>query len=51
MDPNTTLAELRELCSITGEENYSERIAELFEALDQWLSRGGSLPTDWNVNR
>lgn len=27
--------------------NYDYRVAESFLALDQWLSNGGFLPTDW----
>ncbi len=48
MDPNETLRLLREMAK---EENASRFDAEafcaLFEALDEWLSRGGLLPTDW----
>lgn len=49
MDPNKRLAELRHLISINGEEDYSEEISEKFEALDKWLSDGGSLPADWKT--
>lgn len=54
MDPNETLRLLRE--AITGlfavdTDNASYdpavEIAERFQALDEWLSKGGFLPTDW----
>jgi len=44
MDPNATLDELRE-CVRT--EDYEGRMIELFEALDNWLTKGGGLPKDW----
>jgi hypothetical protein len=54
MDPNQALADARAACEQWA---HSERgdhdlvaLAELvnaFEALDQWLSRGGFLPRDW----
>lgn len=62
MDPNTSLAELRrraarlidELSNGDAPDEKSEYIyseayelAELVEALDQWLSRGGFLPEGW----
>lgn len=42
MDPNTALQALRKYASDTGGE-----FAEQFEALDEWLSKGGFLPADW----
>lgn len=51
MDPNETLRELRHLIEINGEENFSEEIAEKFTALDEWLSKGGFLPADWDQHR
>lgn len=52
MDPNACLMELRELTRMVNDgeafaERNLERIAELVEALDGWLSRGGFLPTVW----
>jgi hypothetical protein len=29
-------------------EAHAEEIAEYFEALDSWISKGGFLPNDWN---
>jgi len=43
MDPDATLAAAREAYACT---DY-ERAAELFDALDQWISRGGFLPEKW----
>jgi len=59
VDPNITLDKLRELCreAIDSEASKSHPmqnnaadpvdIAELFEAIDQWLSNGGFLPSEW----
>ena len=55
MDPSATLTEIRELL-INGEigNRYAEescdqarRLAELIEALDGWIIKGGVLPKDW----
>lgn len=58
MDPNTTLDELRELVEAANRNDelldwqlVAEELADRFAALDQWLSRGGFLPTDWNALR
>ena len=52
MDPNVTLAQIRELVS---ENEYrdlyadeTDRLVELVQSLDQWISKGGFLPADWN---
>lgn len=52
MDPNQTLADLRELVSeADGAKALSSatgyRFAELFDALDGWIVSGGFLPSDW----
>jgi hypothetical protein len=59
MDPNAALAELRRLViinnndsSVTNREQAVidarlDRMADLFEALDGWITRGGFLPTEW----
>lgn len=53
MDPNANLAELRRLLASrddgTADEQITklERIAELTEALDEWITRNGALPRDW----
>jgi hypothetical protein len=47
MDPNETLCLLRQELK-HGE---LECAAELFEALDTWLTKGGFLPVVWQVNR
>lgn len=46
MDPNATLKELRELLK-RGMRPDLERARELFEALDEWILKGGFLPDDW----
>ena len=54
MDPNKTLADLRgkmkearEAAPFSEDEWAWNEIAELFEALDDWLRNGGFLPEDW----
>ena len=51
MDPNACLKELRELGKHfenvpSLEDAY--RMAELFDALDKWISKGGFLPKAWS---
>lgn len=53
MDPNATLAEIRELIETENtlkDGQYTDDIIERFEALDEWLSKGGFLPADWDNN-
>lgn len=48
MDPNETLRRLRDFVAEALEgKGFSSEAAELFEALDQWLTKGGSPPDDW----
>lgn len=57
MDPNATLAELREMAQVEFETDgvwTSEtgtdrclRYAELILALDDWLGHNGALPDNW----
>lgn len=58
MDPNENLRETLELCRLLrdGADNDDDdfdagegvdRLLELVEALDGWLSNGGFLPTRW----
>ena len=51
MDPNACLKAIRELIAevSTGSEIDAERLAELVDALDTWISRGGFLPAAWRV--
>lgn len=55
MDPNATLAELRELIGQwehgTWGEARTDRAMGLAHALDEWLSGGGYLPADWQPDR
>lgn len=56
MDPDVTLAELREHVRIMNDEatssalraTHGEWLQERFEQLDAWLSRGGFPPSAWN---
>lgn len=45
MDPNETLRLLRKMASDTG-----GGFGEAFEDLDEWLTKGGALPTAWDHN-
>lgn len=56
MDPNATLASLREMIAEINDGKpagsaTAVRFAELVEALNEWLERGGFLPTDWQASR
>ena len=57
MDPNTTLAEIRRLTDSAlnawdtdpHKRNANlQRLAELTQALDEWIASGGFLPRDWS---
>ncbi len=51
MDPTANLREQLELAEAinngTADEGDAERLAELVEALDAWMKRGGFAPTQW----
>lgn len=53
MDPNETLRQLRALVAqVHGDEegdinDQLEDFAGYFEALDEWITKGGFLPRDW----
>lgn len=55
MDPNANLKEQRRIVKRLQDDtlnaddrlHYAERLADLVEALDNWLSNGGFPPTDW----
>jgi hypothetical protein len=57
VDPEETLRRMRKLALMltdTGsipteveERMHGEELAELTIALDEWLSKGGFLPSDW----
>lgn len=56
MDPNATLAALRNnFADLNAAESDEERLAlieridELWEALDAWMSRGGFTPKTWQT--
>lgn len=58
MDPDSNLREQRKLAesimkSFDSDEGVdahdAARLAELVDALDQWLVRGGFLPSRWQV--
>ncbi|GHB52055.1 hypothetical protein GCM10010331_44520 [Streptomyces xanthochromogenes] len=56
MDPNVALGNIREgFREYEADDDYDEaerivaveKIRESFEALDEWLRKGGFLPSDW----
>lgn len=61
MDPDKLLAELRELAmTVTLIEGHEDKdvplrsaieLAEKFEALDEWIDKGGFLPAAWQQGR
>lgn len=56
MDPNETLTKLRDLIGEIFETNEADddctdmavEMAELFDALDGWIIKGGFLPDAWS---
>jgi hypothetical protein len=51
MDPNEALRLIRQICRDVETddekvENWDE-LVNLIEGLDQWISKGGFLPKDW----
>ena len=60
MDPEANLEEQRRLVKSINKARDNEqdvdqddihRLAELVEALDEWISRGGFLPSPWSKGR
>lgn len=57
MDPDDALTQIRELITkhqTSGEEMSTSDAAdlvELIDGLDEWLTKGGFLPTEWNALR
>ena len=54
MDPSANLTEARRVaCRVINNESPRpedvERLAELFTAMDEWLTRGGALPQAWTT--
>jgi len=57
MDPDANLAEQRRIAARLLDDNQrkddygraqdANRLAELVQALDEWLTRGGFLPPSW----
>lgn len=54
MDPNANLKEIRAILAEAQKgisPNAADRLVELVEALDGWLTGGGFLPQPWNHAR
>lgn len=48
MDVNATLAKIRELAADTPlDDEDAQELAEAFRDLDEWIMRGGDLPSEW----
>jgi len=49
VDPDVALKELRELTNkgMDLSDDEIERVVELFQGLDNWVSKGGYLPKEW----
>ena len=51
MDPDATLAIVRTLVTAhlagTADTDDTSALVDAVHALDEWLSRGGFLPSDW----
>lgn len=51
MDPDEALRNIRSLIKqATHHSDIAALLMEQFEALDEWLSKGGALPEDWEDN-
>lgn len=50
VDPDATLNQIRVYIE-EGTFGALDEAVNLFTALDDWLSKGGFLPTDWNAKR
>ena len=49
MDPDTALREIR---TLLAQEHFDrERLCELVRGLDEWLTKGGTLPLAWDRDR
>jgi len=48
MDPNETLRRIRELSERGYDEDDAASVVEAFRDLDEWLSKGGFLPSAWS---
>lgn len=53
MDPDTNLAEIRKLLSEHYREGTTDygRLADLVDSLDNWMAKGGFMPSSWEKNR
>ncbi len=58
MDPDACLEEIRDLvggadkaCSPEERESRFDRLVDLIDGLDTWMSRSGCLPTSWATGR
>lgn len=63
MDPNATLEEMRRVADGFADGDFEaeggdtlkvakgERLAELVQALDDWMTKGGFAPKDWQKGR
>jgi hypothetical protein len=54
MDPNANLAEQRRITARFNEglqeDGDAERLSDLVQALDEWMSNGGFPPEAWDID-
>lgn len=54
MEPNSNLTEQLHIAGLIArgddQPGDADRLAELVEALDDWLRNGGALPTQWRAS-
>lgn len=52
MDIEATLTEMRNISAREDLDDYdARRLAELFNAMDEWIRKGGKLPAAWQMRR
>ena len=53
MDPDTALREIRTLLATERFDDImdTERLHDLVRGLDEWLTKGGTLPLAWDRDR
>lgn len=47
MDPDAALANIRAIIASENADAWIDELVEAIDALDQWISRGGFLPSAW----
>ena len=50
MDPTAALQEIRELAAHDDPAEFADTLVERINDLDEWLTKGGFPPQQWNIN-